>query len=146
MKIDCLHGYYKFQEDYAGELSHFVSRFGFELDRSGDHFTFSDLTDAPDFSIQGGTFIAIPTIKTFEGKPWDVMRENELVYDFTTGLIVPIASVVRTISLSKSGNYFTAGGMILAGSLTDEGERVTDYAAHYIADLAQFRYSEIEYE
>jgi hypothetical protein len=69
MKIECLHGYYKFSEVGPGELSEFASMYGFELERNGDHFTFSDLVDAPNYSLLGGLFLKSPCLFTIEGPP-----------------------------------------------------------------------------
>lgn len=123
-----------------------MSLFGLEIERNGDHFTFSDLVDAPDYSIAGGAFFGIPTTKTFEGPPWEVMRQNRLVYDFSRGLVVPIDSVLQPVTLASAGHYFLSTGMILPGSVTDDGSRVTDYAAFYNSDRASFKYSEVDYE
>lgn len=143
MKIQCIHGYFKFSESKAGQLSRFMSMFGLELERSGDHYTFSDLVDAPDYSIAGSTFLGAPTSVTFAGDPWEVMRENGLVYDFTKGLVVPISTIVRSVTLLNAGNYIISTGMILPGSVTEDGSRVTDYSAQFIQELAHFRYSEV---
>lgn len=143
MKVECIHGYFKFSETNAGQISHFMSLFGFEIERSGDHFTFTDLVDAPKYSIAGGTFLDAPTIKTFEGEPWEVMRANALVYDFTTGLVVPISSIARNIEIDLSGNIYVTTGMILPGSLTDDGVRVMDYSAFFLFDRMNFKYTEV---
>lgn len=141
MRIECTHGYFKFFETRPGEVSDFMSRFGLEIERSGDHFTFTDLLDAPDFSIPGGTFLGTPTTETFEGEPWEVMQANSLVYDFSKGLVVPITSVLTTIRLQSSGKFYMASGMIIPGSVMEDGSRVTDYAAFY--ENLRFRYSEV---
>jgi hypothetical protein len=146
MRIDCLHGYFKFTEARAGQLSRFMSIFDVELERSGDHFTFSDLVDAPDYSLVGGTFLGAPTITAFEGDPWDVMRENLLTYDFNLGLVIPIAAVLQRAALQSAANFYMAQGMIVAGALMDDGSRVTDYSAHFSFDLLNFRYSEVAFE
>jgi len=146
MRIECIHGYFRFFETNVGQISRFMSLFGLEIERNGDHFTFSDLVDAPNYSILGGTFLGIPTIKTFEGPPWEVMRANRLVYDFNIGLIRPIDTVIQPVELEDAGNYYLTTGMILPGSITDDGSRVTDYAAFYSGDRASFKYSEITYE
>lgn len=146
MRVECLHGYFRFSEESAGQISKFISLFGLEIERAGDHFTFSDLVDAPTHSIVGGTFLGVPTISTFEGEPWEVMRENRLIYDFQKGLVVPIDSVLQVVSIAQAGNYFVTSGMILPGSITDDGSRVTDYSAFYVQERGNFKYSEIEYE
>lgn len=142
MRIDCLHGYYKFSETDPGQLSKFASLFGLELERSGDHFTFADLVDAPTHSLTGGTFLGAPTLFAMEGPPWEVMRKNKLVYDFAKGLVVPSLAILTVCEFVQAGFTFVSNGMILAGSVTEDGSRVTDYSAFY--DRGLFRYSEME--
>jgi hypothetical protein len=146
MRVDCMHGYFKFTEESAGQISTFMSTFGVDLALAGDHFTFEDLVEAPDYSLPGGFFLGCPTIVAFEGEPWEVMRANGLVYDFSKGLVIPIVGVVQLIQLEASGNFFVTSGMIVPGSLTDEGKRVTDYSAFYLESRMNFKYSEIDYE
>lgn len=145
MRLECLHGYFKFEELEAGQISRFMSLFGLELERSGDHFTFADLVDAPTFSIAGGLYLGAPATETFEGPAWEVMRANRLVYDFNRGLVVPIDLVINFAEASVAGNYLVSTGMIAAGALTKDGSRVTDYAAFYSEAMASFKYSGIEY-
>jgi hypothetical protein len=142
MKIECLHGYYKFSEVGPGELSEFASMYGFELERNGDHFTFSDLVDAPNYSLLGGLFLKSPCLFTIEGPPWEVMRKNKLVYDFQKGLVVPILTILTVCDFQQAGFKFISNGMILGGSITEDGSRVTDYAAFF--DKGKFKYSEVE--
>ncbi len=145
MRIECLHGYFKFTETRPGQMSHFVSRYGLELSRSGDHFTFTDLVDAPRLSIAGSLYLGAPATKTYSGETWEILKENGLVYNFNRGLVVPIITVTQTIKLASTGNYLVSNGMILPGSLKDAGSRVTDYAAFFSADRGDFKYSEVEY-
>ncbi len=146
MRINCIHGYFKFEENEPGELSQFASRFGLSIVRREDHFTFEDLKEAPTHSLVGGLFLLAPCTARFEGQPWEVMRENALVYNFSLGLVVPILTIVTVAKVRTAGNYFISSGMLLPGSLTDEGKRVTDYAAHFSFRDFQFRYSEVTYE
>ncbi len=125
-------------------MSRFCSRFGLEIERSGDHFTFADLVEAPDYSILGGLFLDMICTATFEGPPWEVMRENKLIYDFSKGLVVPLLSVAQLVSVAQAGHRWLAPGMILPGSVTDDGSRVTDYSAFYDPSRG-FIYSEIGY-
>lgn len=146
MKLRCLHGYFKLEEEFAGDVSQFLSLFKVELESNGDHFTFSDLVDAPRYSIAGGLYLGAPATETFEGEPWEVMRENGLVYDFTTGLVVPIVSITTLISIQEATSYYLTDGMIVPGSITEDGQRVTDYSAFYSFDKFKFKYSEITVE
>lgn len=146
MKINCRHGYFIFEETKVGQISRFASLFGLDIESNGEHFTFSDLIDAPDYSLPGGTFLGCPTTEVFAGAPWEVMRANDLVYNFQLGLVVPIASIVAPSQVKTSGNFFLSAGMILPGSVTDDGSRVTDYAAFFLQDEMKFKYSEISYD
>lgn len=149
MKLNCIHGYFKLEEQRAGEFSDFVSLYGVEIERSGDHFTFADLVDAPDFSLPGGTFLGCPTTELFEGEPWEVMRANGIVYDFSIGEVVPIDSVSKVVNIKSAGNFYAASdmtGMIIPGSVMDDGSRVKDYAAYFIFDRMGFKYSEVASE
>ncbi len=141
-----MHGYFEFEEQRAGEVSDFSSLFGLEMARREDHFTFAALQYFPDYTLAGKVFSAtLATIatQTFAGYPRDVLWFNSMVYNFNTGMIVPIASIVNTVSLDIAGNYFLSPGLILPGSLTAEGTRVTDYSAWFSTDTMKFKYSEV---
>ncbi len=146
MRVDCFHGFFKFTEQKSGDISDFRSATGFELEFEDGYFTFPDLIAAPNYSIAGNTFLSAACTETIEGKPWDVMRENDLVYDFISGKVVSIDTITQKINVYQSNKYFLSDGMIVAGSLTDEGLRVTDYAAHFTFENDKFKYSEIVYE
>ncbi len=87
----------------------------------------------------------LPTIRsqTFAGPPWEVFRQNAVVYNFNTGLLVPLASITQLLDIDAAGNYFLSPGLILPGSLMDGGSRVTDYAAWFSTDTMKFKYSEV---
>lgn len=143
MKINCLHGYFLFHEERIGEASDFVSLFGLPLVFKDDHFTFEALAEAPAFSIKTHSYLNAIATKTFEGKPWDVMRENSLVYNYDLGQLVPLTSIATRVNLALAGKYYISSGLILPGSLTAEGLRVTDYAAWFSTDSMRFRFSEV---
>ncbi len=145
MNIICRHGYFIFRETRVGQLADFNRRFGFSLVPVGNYYTFEALEDAPRHSLQGKTLLGVPAIKNFEGEPWEVFEANGLVYDFSKGLVLPIASVIQLTTVSLAGNRFVSPGLILPGSLTDEGQRVKDYSAWYSRDTLRFLYSEVGY-
>lgn len=118
---------------------------GLELSPKDDYFTFSFLKDAPTHSIEGGVYLGETATKTFEGAAWQVMKENGLVYDFNAGIIKQIATITQRFQISIGVNYFLSNGLILPGSLNDEGKRVTDYSAHYSFDTKKFKYSEVTF-
>ncbi len=145
MQVNCLHGYFIFQEQRAGEVSDFTSMFGLTLVRKDNYFTFDDISEAPDFSIAGKPYLDTLAIKTFAGKPWEIFEANELIYNYDTGLMVPIESITQLISLDVAGNFYISAGLILPGSVTDDGSRVKDYAAWFSVDNLKFKYSEVSF-
>lgn len=145
MRLRCVHGYFKFDELRYGQVSDFMNLTGLSLVSVGDHFTFESLAEAPDFSLTGLDLLGVPAIATFEGPPGEVFRENEIVYDFTKDLVVPIASIVRPVEIQQAGNQFISSGLILPGSLTAAGKKVTDYLAWFSRDRLSWSYSEVAY-
>lgn len=143
MLINCQHGYFKFREAKQGEISEFVRQVGLDLVFVDDYFTFPLLEDAPKYSIVGKPYLGVPAIKTFEGEPWEVMRENDLIYDFNKEVVLPILSVTDLISLDQGRNYYITDGLILPGSIMADGSRVTEYSAWLYFDTWRFKYTEI---
>jgi hypothetical protein len=119
---------------------------GLKVYSAGDHFTFEDLLGAPEYSIAGKTYLGAAATKTYSGSPGEIFRANKLVYDFNKGLVQPISSVTQTVKIYESGNTFISQGLILPGSFTDDGGRVTDYSAWYLFDSGKFKYSELTIE
>ncbi len=147
MKIDCLHGYFIFTEVQAGGLSDFLRLFpGFAFEKNGDHWTFAQLAEAPEYSVEGGSWLGAKTKVTFSGKPWEIMRANELVFDFVEGRVRAIEEIDRPIAPYWAGSYYWAGGLILPGSIKADGSRVTDYSAWYLFSSGQFRFSAVKYD
>lgn len=145
MKVECIHGYFKFSEISPGQIGKFADLFDADIKRSGDHYTFADLVDAPDYSIAGGLFLGVPTLSTYEGEPWEVMKENNLVYNFSLGLVVPVLSVVQVSGLQRSSFYLGSDGLILPGSFYG-ANRVLGYSGYYSNSTGQFLYSEVSFE
>lgn len=146
MRIRCLHGYFIFQELKAGQVSEFINLFGFSLSAKDDYFTFDFLLGAPDYSLILKPYLGVPATATFEGRPWEVMRENGLIYDFDLNIVKPILSVTQFFQIETAANYFISNGLILPGSVTADGSRVKDYSAWFSFSNSTFRYSEVSYE
>lgn len=149
MKIRCLHGFFIFEETRPAQVSDFMRYTGLEIVPNGPYFTFADLEDAPNFSIKGKPIeigsLPLPALETFSGEPWEVFEANGYVYNFQLGLLQPIQSVTQIVDITDGGNRFVSPGIILPGSLTVEGKRVKDYAAHYSRDTSRFLYTEVSY-
>jgi len=145
MRLNCLHGFFIFQETKVGQVSDFMSLTGLSLVPWRDAYTFEALVDAPNFSLAGKTMLEHPATKTFAGEPWEVFEANEVVYNFDTGLVVPIASITQRVVIQLAGNRFISNGLILPGSLTDDGDRVKDYSAWFSRDTLRWLYSGVSY-
>lgn len=145
MKVKCLHGFFIFEETKVGQVSDFMSLTGLKLVPWRDNFTFEKIELAPEYSIQGKAFLGFTALKTYEGEPWEVFEQNGVVYNFNTGLVVPIASVVQTIKVSMAGNRFVSPGLIIPGSLTSEGKKVKSYSGWFSRDTLRWLYSEVSY-
>lgn len=145
MRVKCLHGYFIFDETSVGQISDFISWSGLPLQPKENYYTFEKLLDFPTYSIKGKDLLGTPALKTFEGKPWEILEANELVYDFTLDQIRLISSVTQNVVIRQAGNRFVSNGLILPGSLTVEGLRVKEYAAWFSRDRLSFLYSEVGY-
>lgn len=145
MRINCLHGYFIFEELKAGDISRFMSLFGLSIVRVGQIYTFESLAEAPDFSVIETPYLGVAATSTIEGPPWEVMRANELVYDFNADVVKRITTVTSLATLVQTANYFLSPGLIQPGSVTEDGSRVTDYAAWFLFDSMKFKYSEVTF-
>lgn len=142
MRISCLHGYFIFEESRAGQISEFASLFeGFILVPKDNYYTFEFLKDAPSHSIEGNTYLGAAATKTIEGRPWEILRANNLVYDFNAGELVGITSISDLAVITPANNYSLSPGLIMPGSIKDDGTRVRDYSAWFSFDSFRFKYS-----
>lgn len=142
MKLKCQHGFFYFEETRIGEASDFISTSGLDLVPWRAGYTFELLGDVPAYTLAGKAFLGLPATKSYEGEPGVLFEQNGVVYDFTKGILVPIASVTQRTTVELAGNRFISPGLILPGSITDGG-RVKDYAAWFTRD--RWLYSEVTY-
>lgn len=145
MKVKCLHGYFIFEETRVGQVSDFMSMTGLSLVPKNKAYTFEFLADAPDYSLNGKSFLGIEAIKTFAGNPWEVFEQNQVIYNFNTGLMAKIDSINQLVKIYPGSSYYVSEGMILPGSRTAEGLRVKDYSAWYSRDTQRWVYSEVSF-
>lgn len=150
MKITCLHGYYIFEPKYSAEINEFNSWFSDAPIAMSDkgHYTFKDLVDAPTHSIKGSTFMGeLLATETFEGTPWDVMRANKFVYDFSLGVIRPISLIGRVAEPMILQDRFKDGGLYIAGStIKGINKKMTGFTCFMDFQMFNFNYSEFYYD
>lgn len=126
-------------------MSDFMSRTGLELSVRDGYYTFSDIQAAPLYSIKGASLMDVTATKTWEGSPWEVFEANGFVYNFNTGLVVPITSITQVVKVQLAGNRYISEGLILPGSVTADGERVKDYSAWFSRKTLRWLYTEVGY-
>lgn len=147
MRLLCRHGHYAFYPDESYEIQVFNSFYGSSLVRDGDFYTFIGQVGAPNYSLIGKTYKNIPAIARYEGKPWEVMRENGFVFNLATGLFVPAATILTTIKLTMTGQFFlTSNAIVQAGSFDATGQRVLSYDSEFWIEQNQLRVIEYKYE
>lgn len=146
MRIDCLHGYFKFNEVRQGQISAFMSVYDLVLVKDRDFYTFETLKDAPLYAIKDKTYLGATVTQTYEGNPWEILEQNGLVFDFTSDSVVPKASITTRVIITQLDSSYLSEGLILPGSVTDDGKRVINYSAWFFPDTKRFKYSEITFE
>jgi hypothetical protein len=145
MKITCLHGYFIIREDYSGEVARFNSLYGMDLTAKDDYYTFTPIKEAPTYSIFGKAYLNLLAIKTYEGNPWEVFEQNLFIYDPTLKIIKPISLVTSIVELTRNKSTYSTKGLILPGSISTEGNKITGYQCQFYFDTLEFIYTEFFY-
>lgn len=147
MRIVCRHGHFAFYPRKASDIQKFAESFDVELEREEDYFTFAGLIGAKDYSLQGLPYLGVPATKTFQGKPWDVMKENALVYNVQLSLLVPKVSVVGIVDITQKGFFYVCNVPLLqAGARTILGRQILSYSGEFHEDKFYLRILEFSYE
>lgn len=144
MKIDCLNGFFIITEDRVGQVSDFMKWSGLSIVKWGDFYTFEGLEEVPEYTISGAPFLNLVATKTYQGKPWELFEQNLVVFNFSTGLLMPIASILQSVKLSTAGNKYISNGLIIPGSILPNGKKVKSYSGYFSRDTLNFNYSEVE--
>jgi hypothetical protein len=146
MRVLCRHGHYSFYPRTASDISRFASFYNQELVRVDDYYTFPFLKDLESYSLKGLAYKNLLAGVTFEGKPWEVMRENAFVYSLALKTLVPKASINFVLNPPKTGFYFTSETpMIQAGSLNALGIQLLSFDAEYQFDINKLRVRGFDY-
>ncbi len=147
MRVICRHGHYAFYPRKTSDIYQFANSFDFDLVREEDYFTFAALKGAPRYSLAGSPYLDVPALETFEGNPWDVMRENDFVYNVDSEILVPKASVMATVEISQKGLFYVTNVPLLqAGSRNVLGRQILSYSGEFQEDRFYLRLLEFSYE
>ncbi len=148
MRVLCRHGHFAFYPRRAGDIYQFAQAFDVELEREEDYYTFSGLIGAPKYSLTLKPYLnLLPATTTFEGNPWDVMRENGFVYNVALGLIVPKLTVLGLVELTQKSTFYVANVPLLQpGARTMLGRQILSYSGEFSDDKFYLRILEFGYE
>lgn len=146
MRILCRHGHLAFYPRDAEDISRFSNLFDVELVKERDFYTFQRLQGAADYSLALKPYLTLPATRTFEGDPWDLMRENNWVYHIATDLIVIKTAVTEVIQLPAIGFCFLAESPIIQPGSITEGGRILSYSGEWNQGKAQLKITEFDYE
>lgn len=143
MRVLCLHGYFIFEPSRVSDISKLNSIYRAGLvKRQGRGFTFARLSGIEDYSLEGKTYIDTVADFTFEGKPWEVMRKNGIVFDFTEDASFPVEMIDDTLNPRLGRFTYSANGLIVPGTLSESG-RILSYSGVMKED-SRFYYDWIE--
>lgn len=146
MKVKCLHGYFIFEETRVGQVTDFANKNQLDIVYlDNGQFTFSKLAQVSEYSLYGKPLGDFSAIKTFAGKPWDVFEANGVVYNFLLDQVVPILSITQIAQLKASQNWYLSPGLILPGSLLENGQRIKSYNAWFSRERATWLYEGVSY-
>lgn len=147
MRVLCRHGHFAFYPRNPSDIYRYADSFDVELVRESDYFTFSDLAGAKRYSLVGSPYLNLPALETFEGEPWDVMRENGFVFNVQTGLLVPKASIVGIADITQKGYFYVCNTPLLQpGARTILGRQILSYSGEFNEDKFYLRIVEFGYE
>jgi len=126
----------------------FADYFGVDLVSDRDFFTFPLLKGAPTLSIQGAQYLGATAIKTYSGHPWEVMKQNNLVYNLSTKTMVQKSTISTLIQPERVDYYFMAQTkLVQAGSKHKaSGQQILSFDSEFVQDYFQLRLSEFKYE
>ena len=143
MRVLCRSGHFAFYPRNASDLAQFSNYFDVTLKRERDYYTFEGLYGAESYSLTLKPYLNLPALETFEGDPWDVMKENGFVYSLALGIIVPKLAIISIVEVPLVGFYFRAGGSLLQpGSRTLTGDLIMSYSGEFVDEGLSLRISE----
>jgi hypothetical protein len=147
MRVICRHGHFAFYPRRASDIYTFATSFNVELEREQDYFTFSGLVGAEEYSLLGKTYLDLPAIKTYQGRPWEVMKANDFIYNMSLETIVPKSSIVGVTELTQKGLFYVCNVPLLQpGVRTVLGRQILSYSGEFSEDKFYLRILEFSYE
>ncbi len=148
MRVLVRHGHFAFYPEMAKDVALFARFFDQDLVRVDDYYTFEALAHLPRYSLLAFPFGNLPAIATYEGRgPWEVMRENDFVYNVKTELLVPKLSIVGVLQAPRSDSYFISPTPLYQPGMRDSsGSQILSYDARFNQENFQLKILAVDYE
>ncbi len=147
MRVLCRSGHFAFYPRDASELSRYMSLYKVTLVAVDDYYTFEGISAAKSYSLEGHAYLNLTATKTHEGKPWEVFKANNFVYDLSTDSLVLKTAVRGKLSLPLSGDFYVAPNpTIQPGSVFSGGNRIMSYDGEYDFSFYQLQIMGFDYE
>ena len=146
MKILCVHGYFYFYEEESGEVATFNSYYNQDLTLNADHYTFAALKELSNYSIEGNVYGDSLATKTYTGEIYEILRQNNLVYNFLLKVTVNKNTIATLVKPIKSYKFYIYNGLILPGSFQSDNKLILGYTCKVNLKELIYRYGEFSYD
>lgn len=143
MRIICKNGYYKFFPTDIGGLKFFSEIYG-SLKPEKDYFTFDALQELDNYIFAGWPIGLSIATTNYAGEKSELLKANGLTYNYTTGQIVPIVSIIGEMRIDN-GAYMASPELPQAHKFV-AFNRVTGFSSFYDWKLKFFKIERLFYD
>lgn len=143
MRIICKNGYYKFFPIDIGGLKFFSELYG-SLKPEGDYYTFDTLQELDNYIFAGWPIGITTATKNYAGDKSELLKANGLTYNYITGQIVPIISIIGEMRID-AGAYMATPELPQAHKFIGLN-RVTGFSGFYDWGLKIFKIERLFYD
>ena len=144
MRILCKNGYYKFFPTDIGGLKFFSELYGFNLKPENDYYTFEALQELNNYIFAGWPIGSSIAFKNYAGDKSELMKANSITYNYTTGQIVPILSIIGEMRIDQ-GAYMATPELPQAHKFL-LNNRVTGFSGFYDWGLKLYKIERLFYD
>lgn len=145
MRVYCKNGYYKFYPQDIGALKFFIEATGFNLKAEKDYYTFDTLANLNNYIFAGWPLGLSIAIKNYAGDKSELLKVNQVTYNYTIDQIVPIVSIIGKLRIDE-GAYMSTPELPQVGKFTGLLNRVTGFSGFYDWKLKVYKIERLFYD
>lgn len=131
MKVLCRHGHYAFYPKNDREVFDFSQYFQRKMIFVDDYYTFEKIGLLAQYGIKNQNYGGSILSTTASGHAWEVFKENSLVYNLNTDIVVPIASITSLANIKRVYASYQVDNIFLQAGSIYNGKRVIDFFGEY---------------